>query len=287
MFMRGEPGDDQPSNSEFWNLSIFLEGDPKKLVKETLDADRKNASLSEVAVKEWLDIYDRGLVFLFAALQSSYKFKEGWIGKDNLRSALAMIASATNHLILIRHAISMGYYPESQSLFRGVHERSSLALSFVVAPEIAVKFLKGDRINQPEVDRSIADAFADESDPEVSKEIYADFRGKFARRSKLAHPNLQSFVGRTAEFTYEEWKANEIEALANSVGKDIFLGGMQSQPTAMAHLGDGLHEALEVMSVLVMIITDESGQLMDSYRELRKVIEAQIEKLDGIGSEKS
>ena len=203
----------------FWRLSDFLADSTNQLTAKIVEDDRRNAAQTEEEISEWLILYDQSLEFLFAAFEAAYRQTGRWVAQDHVRSAMVMLVSATNHLLLIRHAIAFGYYPETQSLLRAVHERSSLALLFISEPDWSRKFLAGDRIDQVNVDRALADSFGDDNDPDDVKAIYDSFRGKFELRSKVTHPNLQSFVGRTAEFTYEDWKNDEVSALAGSVGR--------------------------------------------------------------------
>lgn len=65
---------------------------------------------------------DRAIALHIEALQGAHKILDDWKAKPNLKAAIAMAGSALNYILIARHGIQLGYYPEARDLLTGCHE---------------------------------------------------------------------------------------------------------------------------------------------------------------------
>ena len=187
----------------------LLKDDLKKFNKSTEDS-------SQVA-----KMADRCLVMDLYLIRGWYKRAESWSESLPHRMVIAQGTSAFNLLLLARHAIELGYLPESGSVMRQAHEAATRALVIPHHEEVARHIASGRQVSQVEIDKKLADLTSDDAD-----EALNTYRANYRRASANVHPNIEWLSIRNPKL--EPDRFSDVEHLADVVGLDAMLGGVDT-----------------------------------------------------------
>ena len=176
-----------------------------------------------------------------------------------------MLASALNYILLARHGILLGYYPEAHDLLRSCYERISRCYLFFYSKRFANRFLAGKKIAQCEVDEELSRL---EHDPSRQEELFAGLRQYYRWFSDAAHPNLGSFAGRYGE-----------KALGQRVGLECRIGGVLSNELGHASVIRVLQTVLSALRVLAVVLPEKSGGWEREYQQISARCNAMIDNL--------
>ena len=177
---------------KIWHLTDdFNKLPPRDVLKNILRDDRKNYDRAELELGEDIKLMDDAIVLYIESLQAAYRLMGEWKSNDSNRAAIAMMISTLNYVLLARHSIMLGYYPEVRDLLRSCYERISRGYLFFYSKNYANRFLSsGKQIKQSEVDKELSRL---EKDPDKSREVFKSLREYYGFYSDVAHPNLKSF----------------------------------------------------------------------------------------------
>jgi hypothetical protein len=222
------------------------------------------------------------MIVLIELIQGLYKVRAEWVDDAKLRGTVAVSVSAFNTLMLARHAVLQGYYPEAQGILRDSYEKVTRAWLFRFDDKSVEIFWGGGRLNQVDVDKRIANSYDGPIESSADKEIYEMLRQKYKNMSARSHANLGALAWRTPNLDPEKYKEDPITALGDSVGKDLILGGLLSKDTGRALLSDVTLEAQLALKVLITVAKDQDGYWKEQYASVSNTITAEQEELNKI-----
>jgi hypothetical protein len=199
------------------------------------------------------------------ALQAVYRLTDEWKDNDSNRAAMAMLTSTLNYVLLARHGILLGYYPEVSDLLRSCHERISRSYLFFYNGKFANSFLSGKRIKQREVDEELSRL---EKDPGKENELLAGLRQYYGFFPDVAHPNLKSFEARHGR-----------KALGERIGLECVLGGVLSAALGHVAVIRILQIILSALRILGVILPEESGGWNKEYQQISRRCNAMVDNL--------
>lgn len=194
---------------------------------------------------------------------------DDWKSRLNLRAAMAMAGSALNYILLARHSILLGYYPEARDLLRGCHERITRCYLFHVDNEATKRFFSGKQILQKEVDDRLAELFEHD---ENKKDIYDRLRKSYKSSSAVIHPNLKSLRLRTLP---PEEGANFKEC----VGIHTTLGGVTASNFGETVILSIISTVLFALKVIGAVVVEGTGKWKDDFSRIEEEANKLLEKL--------
>lgn len=252
--------------NEIWHLTDdFSKLPARDVLKNILRDDRKNYDRAESELGEDIKLLDDAIVLYMESLQAAYQLINEWKGNNSNRAAMAMLTSTLNYVLLARHGIFLGYYPEVRDLLRSCYERISRCYLFFYSKKFANRFLSGKQIFQSEVDVELSRL---EKDHEKRKEFHTGLRKYYGFMSDVAHPNLKSFDARYGEKELEE-----------KVGLTCLLGGVLSSELAHVTIIRLLQTVLSALRILGIIIHDKSGGWDKEYQKISKRCDEMVDNL--------
>lgn len=182
---------------QIWHMNVnggLLSKSPKGVLEQLIKEDEANYERAKTELARTIDVLDRAIALYIEALQGAYKVLDDWKAKPNLKAAMAMAGSALNYILLARHGILLGYYPEARDLLRGCHERITRCYLFLADDEATANFFAGKQMWQIDVDKKLAELLADGGD---KQDVYSKLRKSYRSSSEVVHPNIESLVLRT------------------------------------------------------------------------------------------
>ena len=189
-----------------------------------------------------------------------------------MKAATAMANSTLNYLLLARHAVLFGYFPEVRDLLRGCHERITRCYLFYADKDKAQKFLSGQEIPQRDVDKKLAAIL------KVDDTLRKMMRDSYSSQSSLVHPNLESLSARTV--------GPESEELNERILKYPLFGGMLSSDIGKLSLYAVIQMTLFALKVIKVMFVETSGvydtentRILESYETFLN--QARISKSEG------
>lgn len=249
-----------------WHLANdFNKLPPRDVLKNILRDDKKNYDRAESELAEDIKLLDDAITLYIESLQAAYRLIDKWKSNDSNRAAMAMMVSTLNYILLARHGILMGYYPEVCDLLRSCYERISRCYLFFHSKEFANKFLSGKQIWPKEVDKELSRL---EKDPDKRKELHEGLRQYYKFMSEVAHPNLKSFQARYGE-----------KDLGKRVGLECVFGGLMSAERGHITIIRILQTVLSALRILGVIIHDESGGWDKEYQQISKRCDEMVDNL--------
>ncbi len=252
--------------TEIWHLSDDFDKLPARdVLKNILRDDRKNYDRAESELSEDIKLLDDAIILYMESLRAAYQFVDKWKGNDSTRAAIAMLVSTLNYILLARHGILLGYYPEVQDLLRSCYERTSRVYVFFHNEIFARKFLKGKQISQSAVDKEISKI---EEDTSKRDELLDNLRKYYGFMSDVAHPNLKSFVARYGE-----------KDLGERVGLAFIIGGVMGSKLGHVEIIRIVQTVLSALRILGIIIHDETGSWDKEYQIIRKTCDDMVDNL--------
>jgi len=252
--------------NEIWHLTDNSNKLPARdVLRNILRDDRKNYDRAESELGEDIKLLDDEMVLYIKSLRAAYRLIDEWKSNDCNRAAIAMIVSTLNYILLARHGILLGYYPEVRDLLRSCYERISRCHLFSLDDETARRFLVGEQIGQKEVDRKLRSL---EENPDRRNELYEGLRRYYRFMSDVAHPNLKSFEARYGD-----------KDLGERVGLQFVIGGFMSSELGHASIIRLLQIVLIALRILGTIIHDESGGWDKEYQQISKRCKEMVDNL--------
>jgi hypothetical protein len=252
--------------NEIWHLTDdFTKLPARDTLKNILRDDRKNSERAESELAEDIKLLDDAIVLYMEALRAAYRLIDKWKDNNSNRAAIAMLTSTLNYILLTRHGILLGYYPEVRDLLRSCYERISRCYLFFYIKKFANSFLTGKKIKQYKVDEELSRL---EKDPGKEKELFTSLRQYYGFFSDVAHPNLKSFEARYGE-----------KALGERVGLEYLLGGVMSAELGHATVIRILQTVLSSLRILRVILPEESGSWDKEYQQISRRCDAMVDNL--------
>lgn len=252
--------------NEIWHLTDDFNKLPARdVLKNILSDDRKNYDRAESELSEDIELLNEAIVLYIESLQAAYNLIDKWKGNNSNRAAIAMLVSTLNYILLARHGILLGYYPEVRDLLRSCYERISRCYLFFYSKKFANRFLSGKKIKPIEVDDELSRL---ENDPDKREELYIGLRQYYGFMSDVAHPNLKSFEARYGK-----------ENLGERVGLNYFFGGLMSSERGPAVIIRLLQTVLSALRILGVILPEESGSWDKKYQQIRTRCEEMVDNL--------
>ena len=252
--------------NKIWYLSNDFDKLPARdVLKNILRDDRKNYDRAESELSEDIKLLDDAIILYMESLRAAYQFVDKWKGNDSTRAAIAMMVSTLNYILLARHGILLGYYPEVQDLLRSCYERTSRCYLFFHNEIFARQFLEGKQISQSTVDKEMSKI---EKDTSKKDKILKNYRKYYGFMSDVAHPNLKSFQARYG-----------VKDLGERVGLVTVFGGLMSSEFGHAAIIRILQTVLSALRISGIIIHDETGSWDKEYQTIRKKCDDMVDNL--------
>jgi len=223
--------------NDMWYLTDdFLKLPARDILRNILRDDRRNYDRAESELSEDIKLLDNAIVLYTESLQAAFRLVAKWKSNDSNRAAIAMLISTLNYILLARHGILLGYFPEVRDLLRSCHERISRCYLFFYDGEMARSFLAGEQIWQKEVDKKLSKL---EKDADKRNVLHEGLRQYYKFMSGVAHPNLKSFEGRYGD-----------KDLGKRVGLEYVFGGLMSSKLGHAVIIRLLQTVLSALRIL-------------------------------------
>ena len=252
--------------NEIWHLTDdFTKLPAGDVLRNILRDDRGNYERAESELSEDIKLFDDAIVLYMESLQAAHRLVDKWKDNDSNRAAIAMVVSTLNYILLARHGILLGYYPEVRDLLRSCYERISRCYLFFYSKKFADGFLSGEQIKQYIVDEELSRL---EADPDKRKVLHEGLRQYYRFMSGVAHPNLKSFEGRYGE-----------KDLGKRVGLEYVFGGLMSSKLGHVVIIRLLQTVLSALRILGVIIHDESGGWDKEYQQISKRCDEMVDNL--------
>ncbi|MFC1949558.1 hypothetical protein ACFLW0_05245 [Chloroflexota bacterium] len=243
--------------NEIWHLNTDFNTLPARDgLQNILRDDRKNYDKAELELGEDIKLLDDALVLYIEALQAGYHQVDKWKDNDSNRAAVAMLISALNYILLARHGILLGYYPEARDLLRSCFERTLSCFLFFHDEKYARRFLSGKKIWQGEIRKELSSL---EEDTDKSKELHKRLNEYYNILSEVVHPNLKSFEARYGE-----------KDLGERVGLVYVFGGLMGSNFGHVVIIRIVQTVLSALRILGIIFHDETGSWDKEYQEISK-----------------
>ncbi|MDD4875537.1 MAG: hypothetical protein PHQ86_00165 [Dehalococcoidales bacterium] len=208
---------------------------------------------------------DNAIVLYLESLQAAFRFVDKWKENISTRAAIAMLISTLNYVLLARHGILLGYYPEVQDLLRSCYERTYRCYLFFNNYKFARKFLEGKQISQSTVDKEVSNIAKDMNKRD---ELLNNLRKYYGFLSTVAHPNLKSFQARYG-----------IKEINERVGLVCVFGGLMGLELGHVSIIRILQTTLSALRILGIIIHDETGSWDKEFQIISKKCDEMIVNL--------
>jgi len=251
---------------KIWYLTDdFIKLPAGAVLKNILRNDKKNYDRAESELDEDIKVLDDAITLYVKSLQAAYHHLDKWKDNNSIRAAIAMLASTLNYVLLARHDILLGYYPEVKDLLRSCHERISRSYLFFYSEIFADGFLAGNLIEQWKVDKELSKLEDDFAKREV---LHKGLRQYYRFMSDTAHPNLKSFEARYGE-----------KDLGERVGLERAFGGIMSTERGHVTIIRILQTVLSILRILGVILPEKSGSWDKKYQNISKICNEMIDSL--------
>ena len=238
---------------------------PRDLLKNIIRDDKGNYEKAELELGADIKLLDDAITLFIQALQAAYRLTDKWRGNDSNRAAIAMLVSTLNYILLARHGILLGYYPEARDLLRSCFERTLICLLFFHDGKYARRFLSGEKIWPREIRKELSRL---EEDTEKSKELHKSLNEYYDFLSKVVHPNLKSFEARYGK-----------ENLGERVGLVYLIGGFMSSERGPWVIIRLLQTVLSALRIIGVILPEESGGWDKKYQQIRRRCDEMVDNL--------
>ena len=249
-----------------WHLTDGFNKLPaREVLKGILRDDKRNNERAEAELIEDIKLLDDAITLYIESLQTAYTYIDKWKGNISNRAAIAMIISTLNYILLARHSVLLGYYPEVRDLLRSCHERISSCYVFFNDDKFARRFISGEKIWPSKIREELSRV---EEDAEKSKELRKGLDKYYSILSEVVHPNLKSFEARYGE-----------KDLSERVGLECLFGGLMSDKHGHVAIIRVLQTVLSALRILGVIIHDESGSWDREYQQISKRCDEMVDNL--------
>jgi hypothetical protein len=252
--------------NEIWHFTNnFTKLSAEEVLKNLLGDDRGNYDRAMLELSEDIKLLDSAITLYIESLQAAYMLIDEWKNNHSNRAAIAMLISTLNYILLARHGILMGYYPEIRDLLRSCYERISRSYLFFYSEKFAIKFLAGEEIKQSDVDKELSKL---EKDPDKRSALFTDLREYYKFMAGVAHPNLKSFDARCGG-----------EKLGERVGIEYVFGGVMSAERGHVTIIRILQTALSALRILGVILPEQSGSWDKKYQQISARCDGTVDNL--------
>ena len=241
-----------------WHLSGSLLSNPTDILSSLISDDKKNYERAEQKFNEDIGLLDKALVLYIAALQGVYRVKERWQNQPTFEAPIILFSSVLNILLLIRHAILLGYFSETPTLFRNCHESITRGYLFWLNVSEANRFLSGKTRRQEEIDAKLSSL--EEPKEKEERKAYTALRQQYKRQSELSHPNLASYKLRYGDL--------ETEKLREKILSSPLWGGFLTDDLVKPVIYSALQLTLSAISIIKSIFIDSSGSYEADYKAI-------------------
>lgn len=256
---------------EIWHIQGgFQNKAPKDVLEQLLKDDKANYDRAESELSATIELLDMAIALYIEALQNAYQLIDDWKSKPKLRAAMAMAGTALNYVLLARHSILLGYYPEARALLRGCHERITRCYLFHTDDEATDSFFSGKQIPQVEVDDKLALLWGKD---ENKKEIYNSLRGSYKSYSADVHPNIESLVLRTL--------LPEGKTFKECVGIDTTFGGVMSSNFGELVILPAVSTMRFALKVIGTVIVEGTGKWAYDLTRIEEEADKILDRLKG------
>lgn len=251
---------------KIWYLTYDFNNLPARdVLKNILRDDRKNYDRAESELGEDIELLNEAIALYIESLQAAYNLIDKWKGNTSNRAAMAMLVSTLNYILLARHGILLGYYPEVRDLLRSCFERTLSCFLFFYDGEYARRFLSGEKIWPWEIRKELSRL---EEDTEKSKELRKSLDKYYDFLSEVVHPNLKSFEARYGK-----------ENLGERVGLVYLFGGLMSSERGPVVIIRLLQTVLSALRILGVILPEESGSWDKKYQQISRRCDEMVDNL--------
>lgn len=251
-----------------WNGS-FLNKNPKDILEKLLKDDKANYKKAESELSGTIELLDRAIILYIEALKGAYRKLDEWKFRLNLRAAMAMAGSALNYVLLARHSILLGYYPEARDLLRGCHERITRCYLFHADDEATNKFFSGEQIKQSEVDNKLAELLGEDKN---KKDILSSLRQSYAYSSAVVHPNIKSLEVRTLP-------PEEGMDFKECVGIYTTIGGVMASGFGETVILAAISTMRFALKVIGAVLVEGTGKWKQDFSAIEKEADKLLERL--------
>jgi hypothetical protein len=234
-------------------------------LKNILRDDRNNYERAELELGEDIRLLDDAVTLYMGSLQAAYRLVDKWESNVSNRAAMAMLVSTLNYVLLARHGILLGYYPEVQDLLRSCYERISRCYLFFHSEKFSSKFLSGKQVKQVKVDEELSKL---EKGKDKRGALFEGLRKYYGFMSDVAHPNLKSFAARYGD-----------KDLGERVGLEYVFGGLMGSKLGHVVIIRILQTVLSALRILGVIVHDESGGWDAEYQKISKKCDEMVDRL--------
>jgi len=256
--------------SYLWNVSGSILSRPAREVLSLLVADdKKNYEKIEREFGDDLKLLDDALALYIESIQGAYRVQEKWRNKPSAEAPIILFSSVLNILLLIRHSILLGYFPETPTLFRNCHERITRGYLFWLNESEAKDYLSGKKLSQIDIDKRLSAALEPRDDKE--KEIYSELRKTYRHESELSHPNLSSFKLRYGD--------SEITTLKEKVISSPVWGGILFDELVKPVVYSAIQITIRAISIIKLIFVESSGSYEKEFEEIFRKYRHYIETI--------
>ncbi len=250
--------------NEIWHLTDDLNKLPAKdVLNNLLRDDRRNYDKAESELSEDIELLNKAIVLYIESIQAAYNQIDKWGGNISNRAAIAMVVSILNYVLLARHGILLGYYPEVRDLIRSCFERTLSCYLFFHDGEYARRFLSGKKIWQGEIRKELSRL---EEDTEKSNELHKSLNEYYNFLSEVVHPNLKSFEARYGK-----------DNLGERVGLQYLVGGIMSTEYGHVTILRIIQTVLSALRILGIILPNESWD--KEYQQIRRRCDEMLNNL--------
>jgi hypothetical protein len=256
--------------SEVWHLSgSIMSHTAKEILASLITDDKKNYEKIEKEFGDDLSLLDDALVLYITSIQGAYSEMEKWKNQPTFVAPIILFSSVLNILLLIRHSILLGYFPETPTLFRNCHEQITRGYLFWLNESEANRYLAGKERRQEEIDDKLSSLLEPRGTEE--KEIYNALRQLYKHQSELSHPNLSSLKLRYGDLATDQLKDKIINMPV--------WGGMLSNDLIKPVIYSAFQTTLRAISIIKLIFIESSGSYEKEYKNIYSKYEAYIQAI--------
>lgn len=234
-----------------WHIdNILSKLAPREALGRILSDDLSTYKKAQSDLHEEIQLLDDGIALYVELIQAAYNRVDEWKGKPALKASIGMAVTALNYILLARHSILLGYYPEARGLLRSCHEAITRCYLFFVDDGEAERFLSGEQIWQKDVDAKLAKIFEVEDGDRVRNEL----RNYYKDQSKNAHPNIESLQARVLEPNFEI---------------PHVIGGFLSVSLGRVVVAVLIKSVITALHILSAVVSEQTGKWAEDYEKVK------------------
>jgi len=236
---------------KIWHIDNTLSKlPPRDALGRILTDDLATYKKAQTDLREEIQLLDDAIALYVELIQVAYNRLDEWKGTPTLKASIGMAVTALNYILLVRHSILMGYYPEARGLLRSCYEAITRCYLFFVDDKEAKSFLSGGEIRQTHVDTRLGAIFAVEDGDRVRSGLRKYYRDQ----SKVVHPNIESLQARVLEPTF---------------GIPHIVGGFLSVGLGRAVVAVLIKSVVSALHILSAVVSEQTGRWAEDYEKVK------------------